>query len=107
MKREAPDDLTRDEQRRLWEWFERAKEDGRLPRRLDKRWLRDQVDSCLDWHRMEEKKRADYVAACRNWIRKDRLWGRPDEKPQEMGRRGRTTLNQRDLWGQGEVKWPQ
>ena len=99
-KRPPPEDLSRDERRELALWFERMQAEGRLPKRLDRRWLRDKVDACLDHYRAQGKQAADYVAAVRNWVRREREWSRPDELPQEMrGRRKPSKIVQGD-WTQ-------
>jgi hypothetical protein len=37
---------------------------------MDRRTLEAEVDKCLDWHRARGKKRVDWQATLRNWLKK-------------------------------------
>lgn len=64
----APDALSRQEFKRVKLW---ARE--RFPR-LASFELVDLIEECLDWHRSEGRLKVDWVATCRNWVRKEMRW---------------------------------
>lgn len=92
MKTNPPEDLSAEEIRSIRRWVDRSIAEGRLPDRYGaKGVLRDLLDQCLDWHRANGVRRADWCATFRNWIRKDYAMRRERyerEHPQEAGRRG-------------------
>lgn len=62
----VPEDLTREDQLRLWAWVQ-----ARHPH-LTRPAVRVYVDECLSHHRATGNRRSyvDWEAACRNWIGK-------------------------------------
>lgn len=38
--------------------------------------IRELIEECLDWHRANGKGRVDWIATCRNWIRKEMRYKR-------------------------------
>ena len=65
VKTSAPPELPPEQMGQLRVWCH-SKMPSLLPR------LDDLVERCLDWHRAEGRKRVDWVATCRNWLRKER-----------------------------------
>jgi hypothetical protein len=72
----APEDMSDEDKLRLWTWHVKTWPSAyRLPNgKLDtnglRRFLRDEIDDCLDWHRSSGVLRADWLATVRRWIRK-------------------------------------
>ena len=66
---EVPEDLTKEEQKRLRGWVNSRS----CPVNLSGRELRLLVDECLDHYRGNgnRQKYKDWVAVCRNWIRRE------------------------------------
>lgn len=38
--------------------------------------IRELIEECLDWHRANGRGRVDWIATCRNWIRKEQRFKR-------------------------------
>ena len=117
-KTDAPDDLTREEQKRLWGWVQSKAHPPSRPRdpffmKLvnNRKLVRYHVDTCLKWHRDNKVKCSDFARACENWIAKAALQEeerRSTEQPQMTQTRGRDfspltdTLKQLTLDGEGD-----
>jgi len=69
VRSQPPEDLAADEWNALARWAQE-----REPWAVGE--LSDLVEHCLDHHRARGNAMADWVAACRTWIRNERLWGR-------------------------------
>ena len=65
-----PDDLDRESKNALAVWTLKRWPHHFHYRSVLKRFIEDEIDMCLNWHRMNGVERRDYVAAVRNWIHK-------------------------------------
>jgi hypothetical protein len=66
---ETPDDLSPEQWAALDRWAREREPWAAMS-------LSDLVEACLDHHRAVGNEMADWVAACRTWIRNERLWRR-------------------------------
>ena len=84
----APDDLTREERRKLLAWIE--SKDYLRALAHNKKLIRLHVDECLSHHRSAGTLFSNWVAACQKWIVKAERWkteGVLDEQPKDDGKR--------------------
>ena len=94
-KTDPPDDLPAEAKKRIGEWVQEH-----CPHMYRQDLLRQELDTCLDWHRMKGNMYADWEAAFRNWLRKKmQFQARDDRQLESDNQRGRNIIPISDYLG--------